>query len=199
MKRLFTVIALSAALGLSTTAFTPSNNDNGNTANTECEASADLSVTASLDEAEVGEGELIGKIVNSSGDNDYDEIMVRVEFIGDNGDLDMYREGSDADIDREIEGDTDIDVDADVDTDVDDVDVDLDADIDRTTELETDVDTDSGLNTTSSSSASSGNVLHSQVFTINEDVEAGEVEDFKVNITPPAGTKMVRTTVVCAD
>lgn len=189
MRRLFAVIALGAALGLSTTAFTPSNNSN--VADTDCDASADLSVTALLEEAETGDGELVGRIFNSSDDNDYDEVMVRVEFLGESTtDTDLYRESE-----TEIETETDTDIsDIDIDADVDDADIDVDTDVTRETEVETDIDTDSDL-----SPAPTDNVLHSQVFTINEDVEAGETEEFELNITPPAGTKMVRTTVVCAD
>lgn len=171
MRRILSVIALSVALGLSTMGFKNPGND------TSCEASTDLSVAAELDNLEAGMGEVNGKIINSSSDNDYDEVLVKVEFFG--ADLTTDDGASDIDIDRE----------RDIDVDVDEGDVDVD--YESTPEIDADLD-DTSLELRSNS-------LGSKVVTVNEDVAAGEVEEFALDITPPAGTTRITTTVICAD
>jgi hypothetical protein len=171
MKRLLSVIALGAALGLSTMGF--KNSD----VSMECEATQDLSVVALVEDFDEGLGEIKGRIVNQSTENDYDEVMVRVEFHG--ADLASDDDLSDTDID--VERDIDVDVDGD----------DLDVDMESRPEVDADVD-DTTLEMKSHS-------LGSQVYTVSEDVEAGEVEEFALRLTPPAGTVKVTTSVVCAD
>lgn len=198
MKRILTVVALSAALGLSTMGFKTSE-----AITSECEASTDLSVATSVDlDKEAGDGELTGKIVNSSDNNDYDEIMVRLDFYGADGALmgTDETEIGDTDIKTDLnnsatmQNDTDLDVDVDADLE----DGELDADIDSEAAAETDLNDSGSLSEGSNHSATSA-PLHSQVVTINEDVEAGEVEEFEIDVTPPAGATRVVATVVCAD
>ena len=181
MRRILSVIALGAALGLSTMGFKTVDN-----VETSCEASNDLSVVAALDNMDVGMGEVTGTIVNSSDDNDYDEVMVRVEFHG------AALESTDDIEDTDIDVERDLDVEGDVDVDLDDADIDVDADADINTTTETELEGESSLSLSTRS-------LGSKVFTVNEDVEAGESEQFELDITPPAGTTSITTTVICAD
>lgn len=198
MKKILSVVALSVALGLSGMGFKTSE-----AVTSECEASTDLSVATVLDN-ELEDGDLKGKIVNSSGNNDYDEIMVRLDFYGADGAIMGTDEAeigntdikTDLDNSATMQRDTDIDVDVDADLE----DGELDADVDTEAEAETDLNHDSGsLGENSSSLTAKSAPLHSQVITINEDVEAGEVEEFEIDVTPPAGATRVVATVVCAD
>jgi hypothetical protein len=180
MKRILTVIALSAALGLSTMGFRSAG------AETDCDATSDLSVTADLNTEEVGMGEVKGSVVNHS-DRDYDEVLVLVEFHG-------PAATSDTDLDIDIDRERQLDIDGDLDVEDGDIDADIDADI-ETNGVEVTVE---GEDSSSGSSVSSSS-LGTQVFTLTEDLEAGEAEEFELDITPPAGTTSITTRVVCAD
>ena len=190
------MIALSAALGLSGMGF---KTGEAVTAS-ECEATTDLSVAANLDADELGAGDLKGKIVNSSDDNDYDEVMIRLDFYGSDGSQ-IGTDEIDVDESATMQRENDLDVDVDID----DGDIDADADLETESDLDATVETDDGLmgsddmNDSRSALSTDGTVLHSQVVTISEDVQAGEVEEFEVDVTPPAGTTRVVASVVCAD
>jgi hypothetical protein len=199
MKRIFSVIALGVALSLSTTSFKAASTDDD-----DCEVTKDLSVTAALDREEIGDGELDGKIVNASRSRDYDGVMIRVDFLGDNvgtlssSDRDM--DDDDLDQDNVTIGSNDNDVTISTDDDLtiqsDDNNVTIQSDDDHLAIESGDVNTG---NNGSSSTVNGSRVLGSQVFTIHEDVEAGETESFHLNVVPPAGTTHVAYSLVCAN
>lgn len=187
MKRVFSVVALSVALGLSTMGFRSAGN---NEVAADCEATNDLTVTADLENMSDGSGEIKGMIVNQSSDNEYDDVLVRVDFYG----ADLTSPDDMEEMDTDIETDTDRDLDVDVDE------GDLDVDYQSEAEMETDNDMTMEMETErDDASLGTDRALGSRVITIDEDVEAGEVEEFALDVTPPAGTTRVVTSIVCAD
>lgn len=188
MKRIFAVIALGVALGLSTTSFTPAA-----AGDDDCETTKDLSVTGVADYNDVGSSELTGKIINQSRSRGYDDVMVRVDFINDNLSNDLLAPGSDDQYDRDMDDMNNDNVV--ISTDDKDNVVIQSEDHDLTIEGD-DIDIDSN----SGSLNRGSDVIGSQVFTIKEDVEPGEVESFHLkNVAVPAGTTRIAYSVVCAD
>jgi uncharacterized membrane protein len=116
MKRLWTMIALGAALGLSVTFTSVSANAGGKIANDN--AAYDLTVQAEFDHDELGDSELKGTLFNTSVVNAYDDVVLNVDFFDDQNVL-----------------------------------------------------------------------IDTQYFTLDEDLEAGEDEDFRVRIQAPEGTE----------
>lgn len=215
MKRFFSVVALSVALGLSTMGFR--NADNKVT--DDCEEARDLTVTATLEELAGESGELKGMIVNKSSDNDYDDVVVRVDFYGDAAtaedemesfddmeaddmkvdDMEVDEMDTPDDVDSpETMDDSGIDTDRDVDLNVSDDEVEMEYETEA--ELKDKSNKESGMEAGDNTSLElDENSLGSRVITIDEDVEAGEVEEFALDIAPPAGTTRIVTSVVCAD
>jgi hypothetical protein len=79
MKKIFSMIALSVALGLST-----GYAGNGNNIKTtdDCEMSSVISVNAKYDHDAIGKSELTGSLTNSS-EQDYKNVNIRVDFLND--------------------------------------------------------------------------------------------------------------------
>ena len=78
MKRIWSVIALGAALGLSV--FTSANANGGKVAN---DAIYDITVAAEFDNGGAGASELKGTLFNTSDDNSYQDVVLNVDFYDD--------------------------------------------------------------------------------------------------------------------
>ena len=92
IKRIFGVMALSAALALSSAntgrASENTHNDNNNAmAAGNCDATADLEIAAAYNSGFLVKEKIRGVIFNRSLNKDYDDVQVRVDFFDKNGSL----------------------------------------------------------------------------------------------------------------